>query len=84
MCCSVGCLLCGFCSSARTFALRACEKIDFPRQIRKKWQLAKEQEKKALQVRAAIDGAELVPAGRLPTLLASAAQYGRPIGLQRR
>jgi len=43
-------------SSLTSAKLRACEKIDLSPEDLQKWQLAKELEQKAPQVRTAIDG----------------------------
>jgi hypothetical protein len=63
-------------------ALRACEKIDFPRKICKKWHLAKEQEKKALQVRAVIVGDRDISSWETTGALGISRSVWEPIGLQ--
>ena len=74
---------CGLLHLAR-LGLRACEKIDFPRKICIRWQLAKEQEKKALHVRAASEGDRCVFCWETTGAFGISRSVREPIGLRRR
>jgi hypothetical protein len=60
------------------------KKMISPRKICKKWQLAKEQKKKALQVRAAIVGDRDISSWETTGALGISRSVWEPIGLQRR